>query len=177
MPLYEYDGNRPSLADDGSNWIAPSAELIGDARLGRDVSIWFGVVIRADNTPITIGDGTNIQERSVLHSDPGKPLTIGRSCTVGHGAILHGCTIGDNVLVGMGAVVLNGAIVGDNCLIGAGALLTEGKTFPPGSLIKGAPARVSGELGDEAIAAIREAAADYARKQRRYAQALVRVDG
>ncbi len=177
MPLYEIDGLRPSLPEDGSSWVAPSADLIGDARLGREVGIWFGAVIRADNTPIIVGDRTNIQEGAMLHSDPQSPLTIGEECTVGHHAILHGCTIGNRVLVGMGATVLNDAVIGDGCLIGAGALVTEGKVFPPGSLIVGAPARVVRELGDDAAAGLKASAEHYARRQGRYAAGLKRVDG
>jgi len=176
MPLYAIDGRRPSLPDDGSGWIAPSADLIGDVRLGRETSIWFGAAIRADNTPILIGDRTNIQEGAVLHSDPGSPLTIGTGCTVGHRAILHGCTIGDNVLVGMGATVLNDAVIGADCLIGAGALVTEGKVFAPGSLIVGAPARAVRLLSPEAIARLRVAADGYAARARRYADGLTRLD-
>jgi len=176
MPLYAIDDVRPTLADDGSNWIAPSADLIGDVRLGRNASIWFGAVIRADNTPIVIGEESNVQEGAVLHSDPGVPLTIGRGCTIGHGAILHGCTIGDNVLVGMGAVILNRAVIGDNCVIGAGALVTEGKTFEPGSLIIGAPARVKTSLAEGSAEELREAAAHYVAKGRQFAGILKRVD-
>ena len=118
-------------------------------QLGDEVGIWFGAVIRADNTPIVLGDRTNIQEGAMLHSDPGIPLTIGEDCTVGHHAILHGCTLGDRVLVGMGATVLNDAVIADDCLIGAGALVTEGKSFPPGSLIIGSPAKAVRELSPE----------------------------
>ncbi len=176
MPLYEIDGLRPSLPEDGSSWVAPSADVIGDARLGREVGIWFGAVIRADNTPILVGDRTNIQEGAMLHSDPQSPLTIGEECTVGHHAILHGCTIGNRVLVGMGATVLNDAVIGDGCLIGAGALVTEGKVFPPNSLIVGAPARAVRTLGDEAASALKASAEHYARRQQRYAAGLKRID-
>jgi carbonic anhydrase/acetyltransferase-like protein (isoleucine patch superfamily) len=162
MPLYEIDGTRPRIA--ASSWVAPSADLIGDVRLGDYVGIWFGAVIRADNTPI------------VLHSDPGVPLTIGSDCTVGHHAILHGCTIGDRVLVGMGATVLNNAVIADDCLIGAGALVTEGKTFPPGSLIVGVPARAVKDLPPEAIAALKLSAAGYAARQAHFAANLRRID-
>jgi len=174
MPLYEIDGLKPIVPED--SWVAPSADLIGDARLGEGVGIWFGAVIRADNTPIIVGDRTNIQEGAMLHSDPGIPLTIGSDCTVGHHAILHGCTLGDRVLVGMGAVVLNHAVIGDDCLIGAGALVTEGKTFPPGSLIIGSPAKAVRELSPDVIAALKQSAAGYADRQRRFAQQLRRID-
>lgn len=174
MPLYEIDGNRPQVP--ASSWVAPSADLVGDVRLGEAVGVWFGAVIRADNTPITLGDRTNIQEGAMLHSDPGVPLTIGADCTVGHHAILHGCTIGDRVLVGMGATVLNNAVIAEDCLIGAGALVTEGKSFPPGSLIVGVPARAVKELPPEAIAALRASAAGYAERQAHFAANLRRID-
>lgn len=176
MPLYAIDGRRPTLPADGSSWIAPSADVIGDARLGRDVGVWFGAVIRADNTPIVIGDRTNIQEGAMLHSDPGAPLTIGAGVTVGHHAILHGCTVEDDVLIGMGATLLNHARIGAGSLVGAGALVTEGKTFPPGSLIVGSPARAVRQLDPEAIERLRLSATAYAARQRHYAATLERVD-
>jgi len=176
MPLYEINGQRPTLPADGSAWIAPSADVIGDVHLGEGVSIWFGVVIRADNTPIAIGAGSNIQEGSMLHSDPGSPLTIGRDVTVGHHAILHGCTIADNVLIGMGATILNNAVIAENCLVGAGALVTENKTFPPGSLIVGAPAKAIRTLTPEQIAGIGHSAEHYVARGREFAEGLKRVD-
>jgi carbonic anhydrase/acetyltransferase-like protein (isoleucine patch superfamily) len=175
MPMYEYNGQRPSLPADDSAWVAPSADLIGDVRLGAGASVWFGAVVRADNTPIEIGAGTNVQEGAMLHSDPGSPLTIGEDVTVGHHAILHGCTIGNRVLIGMGAVVLNNAVIGDDCLVGAGALVTEGKTFPPGSLIVGVPAQAKRELSPEAIASLQESADGYKDKAQRYRKNLVRI--
>lgn len=174
MPLYAIDGRHPRVPQ--TSWVAPSADLIGDVQLGEEVGIWFGTVIRADNTPIIIGRRTNIQEGSMLHSDPGVPLTIGDECTVGHHAILHGCTIGNRVLVGMGATVLNGAIIGDDCLIGAAALVTEGKRFPPGSLIMGAPARAVRELAPEVIEGLRQSAAGYVERQAHYSSNLCRLD-
>jgi carbonic anhydrase/acetyltransferase-like protein (isoleucine patch superfamily) len=176
MPLYAFAGKQPELPDDGSAWVAPSADLIGEVRLGRDASVWFGTVIRADNTPISVGDGTNIQEGAMLHSDPGAPLTVGKGCTIGHHAILHGCTIADNVLIGMGATVLNHAVIPENCLVGAGALVTEGKTFEPGSLIVGSPAKAVRQLSAEAIAGIRMSAAGYAKKAKAFGEGLRRVD-
>ncbi len=174
MPLYEIEGKRPTLADDV--WIAPSADVIGDARLGEGASVWFGAVIRADNTPILVGARTNIQEGAMLHSDPDAPLSIGKGCTIGHHAILHGGTIGDNVLVGMGATILNNAVIGDDCLIGANALVTEGKVFPAGSLIVGAPAKAVRELSPETIAGLKMSAASYAAKQGVYADGLRLVE-
>lgn len=175
MPLYEFDGKQPVLPDNGSAWVAPSADVIGDVHLGEDVGIWFGVVIRADNTPIIVGDRSNVQEGAMLHSDPDVPLTIGEDCTVGHHAILHGCTIGNRVLVGMGATILNDARIGDDCLIGANALVTEGKQFPPGSLIVGAPAKVVRELSPEVIAGLKASAAGYVARRARFAAELKQV--
>jgi carbonic anhydrase/acetyltransferase-like protein (isoleucine patch superfamily) len=175
MPLYEIDGLRPAVPE--TSWVAPSADLIGDVQLGEKVGIWFGAVIRADNTPIVLGDRTNIQEGAMLHSDPGSPLTLGEDCTVGHHAILHGCTLGNRVLVGMGATVLNDAVIADDCLIGAGALVTEGKTFPPGSLIIGSPAKAVRELSPEMRDGLKRSAAGYAERQAHFARTLKRVDG
>jgi len=170
MPLYALDDVAPSLGEGA--WAAPSADLIGDVRLGAGASVWFGAVIRADNTPIIIGDESNIQDGAVGHSDPGAPLTIGNRVTVGHQAILHGCTIGDLALVGMGARILNGAVIGDRCLVGAGALVTEGKTFEPGMLIVGTPARALRPLKEHEVAALEVSAAHYAEKAAHYAAAL-----
>jgi carbonic anhydrase/acetyltransferase-like protein (isoleucine patch superfamily) len=175
MPLYAFAGKQPELPEDGSAWVAPSADLIGEVRLGRDASVWFGTVIRADNTSISVGDGTNVQEGAMLHSDPGAPLMVGKGCTIGHHAILHGCTIADNVLIGMGATVLNHAVIPENCLVGAGALVTEGKTFEPGSLIVGSPAKAVRQLSAEAIAGIRMSAAGYAKKAKAFREGLTRV--
>jgi carbonic anhydrase/acetyltransferase-like protein (isoleucine patch superfamily) len=173
MPLYRLDDVVPTLAPGA--WAAPSADLIGDVRLGARASVWFGAVVRADNTPIIIGEETNLQDGAVGHSDPGAPLTIGARVTIGHQAIVHGCTIADDCLIGMGARILNGAVLGPECLVGAGALITEGKTFEAGSLIVGAPARVVRLLNDQERAAIRVSAAHYAEKAARYASALQRV--
>lgn len=174
MPRYEIDGLSPTLGAD--TWVAPSAELIGDVRLGNEVSIWFGAVIRGDNTPMIVGARSNIQEGAMCHSDPGAPLTIGEECTIGHHAILHGCTIGDRVLIGMGAVVLNHATIGDGSIVGAGALVTEGKSFPRGSLIVGSPARAVRTLDDAAQAMLRISAEHYVANGRKYAAGLKRVD-
>ena len=170
MPLYEFENCAPSLGEGA--WVAPSADLIGDVRLGARASVWFGAVIRADNTPILIGEESNVQDGAVGHSDPGAPLTIGRRVTVGHQAILHGCTVGDGALIGMGARVLNGAHIGANCIVGAGALVTEGKTFEPGMLIIGSPARIARQLGVEEVQRLQQSAAHYAEKAARYAAAL-----
>lgn len=170
MPLYALGDLHPRLA--AGAWVAPSADLIGDVRLGVRASVWFGAVIRADNTQILIGEESNIQDGSVGHSDPGAPLTIGARVTVGHQAILHGCTIGDGALIGMGARVLNGAVIGERCLVGAGALVTEGKRFEPGMLIVGSPARVLRPLSDQELAMLEMSAAHYAEKAAHYTKAL-----
>lgn len=170
MTLYVLGSLEPRL--DTGAWAAPSADLIGDVRLGQRSSVWFGAVIRADNTPIIIGDDTNIQDGSVCHSDAGFPLVIGERVTVGHQAILHGCTIADDCLIGMGARILNGARIEPECIVGAGALVTEGKTFPPGSLIVGSPARVVRQLSDAERHLLRQSAAHYAEKAARYAAEL-----
>jgi carbonic anhydrase/acetyltransferase-like protein (isoleucine patch superfamily) len=170
MPLYAIDGVGPQLAPGA--WAAPSADLIGDVRLAAHASVWFGAVIRADNTPITIGEDSNVQDGAIGHSDPGFPLIIGARVTVGHQAILHGCRIADEVLVGMGAKILNGAVIESECLVGAGALITEGKTFESGSLIVGSPARVVRKLTEEEKQALRVSAAQYAQKAARYQEQL-----
>ena len=170
MPLYAIDGVSPRLASGA--WAAPSADLIGDVRLGPRASVWFGAIIRADNTPILLGEESNFQDGAIGHSDPGAPLTIGARVTVGHQAILHGCTVGDDCLIGMGAKILNHAVLGPDCLVGAGALITEGKAFEGGVLIVGSPARVVRELNENERAALRVSAAHYAEKAARYAAAL-----
>lgn len=173
MPLYSIGELRPQIGPGAST--APSADLIGDVRLGARASIWFGAVIRADNTPILIGEESNIQDGAIGHSDAGFPLTVGARVTVGHQAILHGCTIADDCLVGMGARILNGAVLEPECLVGAGALITEGKSFPAGSLIVGSPARVIRQLSAEEKQALRLSAAHYAEKAARYAAELKTV--
>lgn len=170
MTLYRIDGSEPQLGADA--WVAPSADLVGDVRLGARASVWFGAVIRADNTPIIIGEDSNIQDGAVCHSDPGLPLTIGARITVGHQAILHGCTVGNDCLIGMGARILNGAVIEPECLVGAGALITEGKHFESGSLIVGAPARVVRKLNEDEKAALRASAAHYSEKAAKYARDL-----
>ncbi|TPM41733.1 gamma carbonic anhydrase family protein [Mesorhizobium sp. B2-3-4] len=175
MPLYAIDGTEPSFADADTNWIAPDATLIGDVRIGRNAGFWFGVVIRGDNEPIVIGADTNVQEHTVMHTDPGFPLTIGQGCTIGHRAMLHGCTIGDNSLIGMGAIVLNGAKIGRNSLVGAGALVTEGKEFPDNSLIVGSPAKAIRALDDAAVERLRGSAAHYVANAKRFKAGLKKV--
>lgn len=170
MPLYAIDDFVPSI--DATAWVAPSADLIGDVRLGARASVWFGAVIRADNTPIILGEESNFQDGAVGHSDPDAPLTIGARVTVGHQAILHGCTVEDEALIGMGARILNGAVIGARCIVGAGALVTEGKTFEPGSLVVGSPARAVRQLSGEQVAMLRLSAAHYAQKAVRYAAGL-----
>ncbi|MBA4047296.1 MAG: gamma carbonic anhydrase family protein [Sphingomonas sp.] len=175
MPRYEIDGKQPEI-DPAGAWIAPSADVIGDVRLGAQSSIWFGAVIRGDNTTITVGARSNVQEGAMLHSDPGAPLTIGADCTIGHHAILHGCTVEDLVLIGMGAIILNRAVIGSGSIVGAGALVTEGKVFPPGSLIVGSPARVVRPLDETAQAMLRASAAHYVAKSLACAAGLRRID-
>jgi carbonic anhydrase/acetyltransferase-like protein (isoleucine patch superfamily) len=170
MPLYSIDDLTPSLAMGA--WVAPSADLIGDVRLSARASIWFGAVIRADNTPILVGEESNFQDGAIGHSDPGAPLTIGARVTVGHQAILHGCTVEDEALIGMGARILNGAVIGAQCIVGAGALVTEGKVFEPRSLIVGSPARAIRTIGEDQVAMLRLSAAHYAEKAQRYAEGL-----
>jgi carbonic anhydrase/acetyltransferase-like protein (isoleucine patch superfamily) len=170
MPLYSLDHLAPQLGPGA--WAAPSADLIGDVRLGARASVWFGAVLRGDNTPLILGEETNIQDGAIGHSDPGVPLTIGARVTVGHQAILHGCTIADDCLIGMGARILNGAVIEGGCIVGAGALITEGKRFERGSLIVGSPARVVRRVTDAEKQALRASAAHYAEKAQRYAKQL-----
>jgi len=172
MPVYSLDGHKPELADEESGWIAPDASVIGKVSLGKDVGIWFGAVLRGDNEPITIGDRSNLQEHVVVHTDPGCPVTVGEGCTIGHRALLHGCTIRDNSLIGMGAIILNRAVIGKNCLVGAGALVTEGKVFPDGSLIVGSPAKVVRQLDEAAIEQLKGSAERYVRNARRFRAGL-----
>ncbi len=175
MTVYALDGVSPELPEEGHFWIAPSADVIGRVRLLRDASIWFGAVLRGDNEWLTVGEGSNVQDGSVLHSDMGAPLTIGRDCTIGHKAILHGCTIGDNSLVGMGATILNHAVIGKNCLIGAGALVPERKVIPDNSLVVGAPGKVVRVLDDEAVAGLLKSAQGYVRNWKRFAAGLSKI--
>ncbi len=170
MTLYSLDGTAPQIADD--TWVAPDANLIGKIILETAASVWFGCTLRGDNETITIGAGSNVQENTVMHTDLGFPLTIGAGCTIGHKAMLHGCIIGDNSLIGMGATVLNGARIGRNCLIGAGALITEGKEIPDGSLVMGAPGRVIRQMDAAAIDGLRQSALHYQQNMRRFRDGL-----
>ena len=168
--IHALDDRAPALADDA--WVAPDARVIGAVSMGPGASAWFGAVLRGDNEPIAIGAGSNVQEHCVLHTDMGFPLTVGADCTIGHRAILHGCTIGAGSLVGMGAIVLNGAVIGAGSLIGAGALVTEGKEIPPGSLVLGAPGKVVRTLDGDAVEALRESARHYQANARRFRDGL-----
>ena len=170
MAVYELDGIAPLIAD--SAWVADSAQVMGAVDVGVDASVWFGTVVRGDTASITIGEGSNVQDASVLHADLGMPLVIGRHVTVGHQVMLHGCTIGDESLIGIGAIVLNGAKIGKNCLVGAGALVTEGKEFPDGSMILGSPARVVKQLTTEHMQGLRQSAQHYIDNARRFKAGL-----
>jgi carbonic anhydrase/acetyltransferase-like protein (isoleucine patch superfamily) len=172
MTLYSLDEFNPILPDNDDFWVAHDANVIGKVTLGRGANIWFGATLRGDNEMIEIGAGSNVQENCVLHTDMGSPLTVGQDCTVGHKAMLHGCTVGDNTLIGMGATVLNGAVIGKNCLIGAGALITEDKVIPDGSLVVGAPGKVVRELNIKQIEAITDAAQRYQNNARRFQNGL-----
>ena len=171
MPVYSLDNVAPNLPE-GFYWIAPTADVIGRVSIGEGVGIWFGTVIRGDNELITLGKNTNVQENCVFHTDPGFPVTVGEGCTIGHKAMIHGCTIGDNSLIGMGATVLNGAKIGKNCLIGAGALVSEGKEIPDNSLVVGMPGKVIRELDEQAIAGLKASAIHYTENAKRFAAGL-----
>jgi carbonic anhydrase/acetyltransferase-like protein (isoleucine patch superfamily) len=173
MAVYQLDDFVPDVAD--TAWIADSAEVIGRVTLGHDVSVWFNAVLRGDSEHLTVGAGSNVQDGSVLHADNGYPLVIGERVTVGHQVMLHGCNIGDESLIGIGAVVLNGARIGRNCIVGASALVTEGKEFPDGSLIVGSPAKVVRELSEAQIAGLKASAAHYVNNGRRYAGGLKKI--
>ena len=175
MSLYALDGHAPVLADD-SVWVAPGAHVIGQVHLGSGASVWFGAVLRGDNEPMRVGAGSNIQDGAVLHSDPGFPLTIGADVTVGHRAVVHGCTIGDGTLIGMGATILNGARIGRGCIVGANAQVKEGAAFPDGSLIVGMPAKSVRSLDEAGAAELRRLAEHYVANARRFAAGLVRRD-
>ena len=174
MALYELDGLAPRLAD--TAWVADNAQVIGNVELGEDSSVWFGVTVRGDTETITVGKGSNIQDGSGLHADVGMPLTVGDNVTVGHKVMLHGCTIGDESLIGIGAIVLNGAKIGKNCLVGAGALVTEGKEFPDGSMIIGSPAKAVRQLTPEQMEGLRQSARHYIENAQRFRHTLKKID-
>ena len=175
MPVYELKDARPEFPGEGEYWIAETATLIGRVRLKKQTSVWFGAVLRGDNEWIELGERSQIQDNATLHTDPGFPMTIGTNCVIGHNVILHGCTIGDESLVGMGAIMMNGSRIGTNCIVGAGAVITEGKTFPDNSLVVGAPARVVRTLDEKAREMIRGGADIYVRRSQEYAKGLKRI--
>ena len=170
MTIYALDGVSPKLADDA--WVAPTADVMGNVELESQSSIWFGAVLRGDNDFIKIGAGSNIKDNSVLHTDPGQPLVIGQGVTVGHKVMLHGCTIGDNCLIGIGSTILNGAVIGNNCIIGAHALITEGKIIPDNSMVIGAPGKVVKTLSDAQIGMLKMNAQVYIHNAARFAKGL-----
>ncbi len=175
MPIYELDGQAPEFPGEGEYWVAETAVLIGRVRLKREASVWFGAVLRGDNEWIELGERSQIQDNATLHTDPGFPMVIGANCVIGHKVMLHGCIVGDNSLIGMGAILLNGSKIGKNSLVGAGALVTEGKAFPDNSLIVGAPARAIRTLDEKAIAMIARGADIYVQRSRQYAKGLKRI--
>ncbi|PUE55951.1 gamma carbonic anhydrase family protein [Limnohabitans sp. Rim8] len=173
MAVYQLDVLTPQIAD--SAWVADNAQVIGDVQMAPDSSVWFSSVVRGDTATIRIGEGTNIQDGSVLHADVGMPLTLGKHVTVGHMVQLHGCTVGDESLIGIGAIVLNGAKIGKNCLVGAGSLVTEGKEFPDGSMILGSPAKVVRQLTPEQIEGLRRSAQHYVNNKNRFKTGLKKI--
>lgn len=175
MSIFELAGERPEFPADGLYWIAETAVVIGRVRLKSEASVWWGAVLRGDNEWIEIGERSQVQDNATLHTDPGFPLTVGRGCVIGHKVVLHGCTVGDGSLIGMGAILLNGARIGANSIVGAGAVVTEGKTFADNSLVVGAPARVVRTLDEKAAAMIANGADIYVRRWKLYAEALKRI--
>jgi carbonic anhydrase/acetyltransferase-like protein (isoleucine patch superfamily) len=172
MSLYELDGVKVASAGDGKCWVAPNAVVLGKVLIEEDASVWFGAVLRGDNELITIGPRSNVQDGSVLHTDPGFPLTIGADCTIGHMVMLHGCTIGRGSLIGIGSIILNGAQIGEECLIGANTLIAEGKVIPPRSMVLGSPGKIVRQLSDEDVKRFGGAAQRYVANSRRYASGL-----
>jgi carbonic anhydrase/acetyltransferase-like protein (isoleucine patch superfamily) len=175
MPIYELDGERPDLPADGGYFIADTASVIGKVRLKSGASVWFGAVLRGDNEWIEVGEGSNVQDGSTCHTDLGFPLVIGKNCTVGHNVILHGCTIEDGSLIGMGSIVMNGAKIRRGSVVGAGSVVTEGKEFPENSLIIGAPARVVRALAPEQAEALRMPAESYQKNGPRFKKGLKKI--
>ncbi len=176
MALYELDGVRPTFPENGQAWVAPSADVIGNVRLMEDASVWFNAVLRGDNEAIAVGTRSNVQENCVFHTDPGFPLTVGANCTIGHKVMLHGCTIGADSLIGMGAIILNGARIGEGCLVGAGALIPEGKEIPAGSVVLGAPGKVVREVTDRDREMIARGVESYCKRWRQFQAGLIAVD-
>jgi carbonic anhydrase/acetyltransferase-like protein (isoleucine patch superfamily) len=176
MALYALGDSIPQTPGEGEYWVAPDAQVMGRVVLHRNASVWYGAVVRGDNDPITIGEDSNVQDLSVLHTDEGVPLTIGKGVTIGHRAMLHGCTVGDYSLIGIGATVLNGAKIGRNCIIGAHALITEGKEIPDNSLVVGAPARIIRTLDDDTAVMLKASADHYVENWKRHATQLRRID-
>lgn len=172
MTVYSLGATAPTLPAPGEYWIAPTASVMGNVILKKNASIWWGAIARGDNDPITIGENSNVQDGSVLHTDLGAPLTIGANVTIGHMVMLHGCTIGDGSLIGIGSIVLNGAKIGKNCLIGAGALITEGKEIPDNSMVMGAPGKVVREIGEQHAMILQASALHYVENWKRYARDL-----
>ena len=175
MPIYELDGQAPEFPGAGEYWIADTATLIGRVRLKRETSVWFGAVLRGDNEWIELGERSQIQDNATLHTDPGFPLTIGSNCVIGHNVILHGCTVGDDSLIGMGAIMLNGVKIGKNSLVGAGSVVAEGKEFPDNSLIVGSPARVIRAVDEKIAKMIRFGANIYVERSKFYAKKLKKI--
>jgi carbonic anhydrase/acetyltransferase-like protein (isoleucine patch superfamily) len=173
MPIYQLGDKKPVIPE--SCYIADTAVIIGDVRLGERVSVLFGAVLRGDNEPITIGDDSNVQENSVLHTDPGSPITIGKGVTIGHQVMLHGCSVGDGALVGVAAVVLNNSVIGKQSLVGAGAVVTEGKTFPDRAVIFGSPAKAAREVSEDNVERLRVSAESYVRRGSYYKANLKRI--
>jgi carbonic anhydrase/acetyltransferase-like protein (isoleucine patch superfamily) len=176
MAIYEIDGTRPTLPESGSYWVADNAQVMGNVVMKENASVWYGAVLRGDNDPITIGENSNIQDDSVLHTDVGCPLTIGRDVTVGHMVMLHGCTIGEETLIGIGSTILNNAKIGKNCIIGAHTLIPEGKVIPDNSLVMGAPGKVVKEISDHQIQVIRMSAVHYVENWKRHRNSVKRID-
>ncbi len=175
MPIYTLNGFEPELPAEGDYWIAPNAVLIGRVRLLKGASIWFGAILRADNDRITIGENSNVQDNSVIHTDPGQPTTVGSNVTVGHKVILHSTTVGDNTLIGMGSTLLNRSRIGNNCLVGANSLVSEGKEFADGSMILGSPARVVKQLPEQQLAMLKISSDVYVRNYQRFRGELKQV--
>ena len=175
MTVYSLGATTPTLPAQGEYWVAPTASVMGNVILKKNASIWWGAIARGDNDPITIGENSNVQDGSVLHTDLGAPLTIGANVTIGHMVMLHGCTIGDGSLIGIGSIVLNGAKIGKNCLIGAGTLITEGKEIPDNSMVMGAPGKVVREIGEQHAMILQASALHYVENWKRYARDLTVV--